>query len=131
MIVVDTNALVSFALQEEVGVRLRQRDPDWAVPVIAMSELRNVLTRFVRHGRMPLDEAKSWVEFVALALGDRVHAVDGAAVLDVALECGLTAYDAEFVVCARALSVPLVTLDGAILRGAPDVAVSPDAFAQA
>ena len=131
MIVVDTNALVSFALQEEVGVRLRRREPEWAVPCIAMSELRNVLTRFVRQGTMPLDEAKSWVEFVALALGDRVHAVDGAAVLDAALECGLTAYDAEFVVCARALGVPLVTLDGAILRGAPDVAVSPEAFARA
>ena len=130
MIVVDTNILVSFTLQEDVGVRLRRRDPEWTVPGIATSELRNVLTRFVRQCIMPLDEAKGWVEFVALALGDRVHAVDGEAVLDAALECGLTAYDAEFVVCARALGVPLVTLDSAILRGAPDVAVSPEAFAQ-
>ena len=130
MIVVDTNILVSFTLQEDIGVRLRRRDPEWAVPVLAMSELRNVLTRFVRQRIMPLGEAKRWVEFVALALGDRIHAVDGEAVLDAALECGLTAYDAEFVVCARALGVPLVTLDAAIQRGAPDVAVSPDAFVE-
>ena len=45
MIVVDTNIFVSFTLQEEVGVRLRQRDPEWVVPVLATSELRNVLTR--------------------------------------------------------------------------------------
>ena len=103
MIVVDTNVLVSFTLQEDVAVQIRRRDPEWAVPVLAMSELRNVLTRFVRQRIMPLDEAKRWVEFVALALGDRVRAVDGEAVLEAALECGGAAYDAEFVVCARVL----------------------------
>ena len=32
------------------------------------------------------------------------------------MECGLTAYDAEFVALARALGVTLVTMDAAILR---------------
>ena len=44
--------------------------------------------------------------------------------IDVALECGLTAYDAEFVALARVLGVPLATLDNAVLQGAADVAVS-------
>ena len=44
-------------------------------------------------------------------------------VLDVALECGLSAYDAELVALARTLEVTLVTLDASILRGAKDVAV--------
>ena len=45
-------------------------------------------------------------------------------VIETALECGLTAYDAEFVVLARTLGVPLATSDREILEGAPDVALS-------
>ena len=131
MIVVDTNVLASFAMDGEPGLRVHERDPEWAAPFIAISELRNTLLGFIRRDGTPLNEALEANGDAIAALGDRVHAVDGAAVLDAALECGLTAYDAEFVVCARALGVPLVTLDGAILRGAPDVAVSPDAFARA
>ena len=47
------------------------------------------------------------------------------------MECDLTAYDAEFVALARTLRVPLVTLDGGILEGAPDIAVRPRAFLDA
>ena len=43
--------------------------------------------------------------------------------LEVALECDLSACDGEFVLLARTLGVPLVTLDGGILEGAGDVAL--------
>ena len=43
--------------------------------------------------------------------------------LDIALESGLSTYDAEFVALARTLRVPLFTLDGKVLRKASDVAV--------
>ena len=49
----------------------------------------------------------------ALVLGGRIAGVAGNQVIDVALECGLTACDAEFVALARALGVPLATLDNA------------------
>ena len=129
MIVVDTNILASFVLREEVGARIRRRDPEWAAPVIAVSEIRNVLMGFVRRGKANLEQAKRMNDAALRALGGRIHAVDGEAVLDAAFACGLTAYDAEFVVCVRALAAPLVTLDAAMLRGAPDVAVAPAAFA--
>ena len=60
----------------------------------------------------------------AVVLGDRIVSVSAHQVIDIALECGLTAYDAEFVALARALGVPLATLDNAVLQGAADVAVA-------
>lgn len=130
MIVVDTNILASFAMDGEDGARVHRQDSEWSAPTIAVSELRNTLLGFIRRDATPLNEALAANADALSALGDRIHSLDGAAVLETALECGLTAYDAEFVALARTLGVRLVTLDKAILRGAPDVAVSPSAFAQ-
>lgn len=126
MIVVDTNVMVHFLLGEEWGPeadQLNERDPAWAAPVILISEFHNVLLGYVRRGDMGPDQAKSIIYDASTVLADRVIAVSSPRVIDVALECGLTAFDAEFVALARTLGVPLVTLDGAILRSAPDVAV--------
>lgn len=94
-----------------------------------MSELRNVFVGFVRRNEMTSDEAKTLGYRAEAVLEDRVSRVPGAAVIDAALECGLAAYDAEFVALARGLGVGLVTMDAAILRGAPDVAMPLEAFA--
>ena len=127
MIVVDTNVMTHLLMGGEGSADaalLFEQDPEWAAPVILMSELRNVLLGFVRQGALVSDQAKAMSDDAAEILGDRTATVAGDQVFDVALECGLTAYDAEFVVMARTLGVRLVTLDGAILRGAADVAVS-------
>lgn len=89
-----------------------------------MGELRNVLLGFVRRGAITPNQAKAMCDDDAAVLGNRVARTADAQVIDLALDCGLTAYDAEFVAFTRALGVPLVTLDSAILRGAPDIAVS-------
>lgn len=125
MIVVDTNVMVSLVVGGPGGAeaaRLYGRDNEWAAPPILISELRNVLIGSVRRGAMPRHEAVSMVDHASLVLGDRVFDVSHSDVLDVALNCGLTAYDAEFVVVARRLGVSLATADRAILRNAPDVA---------
>ena len=127
MIVVDTNVMIHLLLGGEhspaADLLLRQ-DPEWAAPVILMSELRNVLLGYVRRGSLLPDQAKAMTDDATEILGDRLTTVSGDQVLDIALECNLTAYDAEFVVLARTLGVSLATLDSAILRGAPDVAVT-------
>ena len=127
MIVVDTNVMTHLLVGGEDGADaalLFERDPEWAAPVILMSELRNVLLGLVRRGTLASDQAKAMSHDAAAIVGDRTATVTSAEVFDVALECGLTAYDPEFVVLARALGVPLATLDSAILEGATDVAVS-------
>jgi len=125
MIVVDTNVMVALVVGGPGGAeaaRLYHRDNDWAAPPILISELRNVLIGFVRRGAMPRHEAVSMVDHASLVLGDRVFGASHSDVLEVALNCGLTAYDAEFVVVARRLGVSLATADREILRNAPDVA---------
>ena len=127
MIVVDTNVMVHLLLGGEHGENatlLFERDPEWAAPVILTSELRNVLLGCVRRGDLTADQAKAMCDDAAEVLRGRTATVASGQVLDVALECGLSAYDAEFVALARTLQVPLLTLDGRILREAGDVAVS-------
>ncbi len=126
MIVVDTNVMVRLVAGGEGGAeaaRLFQRDRAWAVPGILLSELRNVLVGFVRRGVMSPAQAVAMSDDAAVVLEDRVVNLSSAQVIDAALACGLSAYDAEFVALARMLGVPLATADQAILRSAPDVAV--------
>lgn len=127
MIVADTNVVVQFVVGDHGGADaalLYAEDPEWAAPIILMSELRNVLLGFVRRGILGRDHVTSMCADAARALGDRVDNVPHGRVIDTALECGLTGYDAEFVVLARALGVHLATSDREILAGAPDVAIS-------
>ena len=60
---------------------------------------------------MTPEQAKALSDDASLILGDRIASASGPLVIDTALESGLTAYDAEFVALARALDVPLATLD--------------------
>lgn len=134
MIVVDTNVMVHLIAEGSEGASataIFERDGEWAAPRILMSEFRNTVLGMLRRGSITSDDAKVMSERAAGTLGERIMPVDSAQVLDAAIECRLTAYDAEFVALARTLGVPLVTLDGGILEGAPDVAVRPRAFLDA
>ena len=127
MIVVDTNVMVRLIMGGEGGADaalLFERETEWAAPSILMSELCNVLVGFVRRGAVTPEQAKAMTDDAAVVLGDRIASVPGHQAIDIALECGLTTYDAEFVALARALGVSLATLDNAVLHGAADVAVS-------
>ena len=133
MIVVDTNVMVQLLRTDEDDTpaeRLLEQDSDWSAPAILVSELRNVLVGFVRRGAVTERQAIEMAEEASAILGDRITNPPGSETIGAALECGLSAYDAEFVVLARMLEVPLATLDTAILRGAPDVAVSAPVLAQ-
>ena len=106
------------------AARLLQRDPAWAAPGILLSELRNVLVGYVRRDVLTPAQVATMCADAEDVLADRVVAVPSGEVLHAALAGGLSAYDAEFVVVARRLGVPLVTLDREILRGAADVATA-------
>jgi predicted nucleic acid-binding protein len=127
MIVVDTNVMVYLLTGSgpgEEAARLLAGDPEWAAPPILLSELRNVMVGLVRRGRIEVIDAAAICNDAETILGERIASVPSEPVLETARSAGLSAYDAEFVVLARSLGVPLVTADGAILTGAPDVGVA-------
>ncbi len=132
MIVVDTNVVVALVVggpYEAAADRLYERDSEWTAPPILKSELRNVLIGYVRRGDISREQAVALFDEASHVLGDRVIDAPHSDVIEVALNCGLTAYDAEFVVVARLLGVSLATADRAILRSAPDVAAPLSTFA--
>ena len=126
MIVVDTNVMVyllSGSPRGKDAARLLAHDPEWAAPPILLSELRNVMVGLLRRGQIQEVDALDICEDAEAVLGDRAASVPASPVLDTAVRGNLSAYDAEFVVLARQLGIPLVTADQAILDGAPDVAI--------
>lgn len=61
-------------------------------------------------------------------LGDRDYEVSSEMVLALTKSHPISAYDAEYVSLAKALSVPLVTTDGEILKEFGGIAISPEDF---
>lgn len=126
MIVVDTNVMVYLLTGIGPGdeaARLLTSDPEWTAPPILISELRNVMAGLLRRRRISIEDALDICEDAQAVLGDRVASVPSEPVLETSVQGNMSAYDAEFVVLARHLGVPLVTADRAILEGAPDVAL--------
>ena len=126
MIVVDTNVMVYLLTgsgQGEEAALLLAHDPEWAAPPILLSEIRNVVAGLLRRGQIAEQDAVDICEDAEAVLGDRVASVPASPALESAIRGDMSAYDAEFVVLARRLGVPLVTADQAILDGAPDAAV--------
>ncbi len=62
------------------------------------------------------------------ALKGREHLVPDRAVLELAAETRLSAYDCEFVALAQSLSVPLVTEYRAVLKAFPDRCLTMEAY---
>lgn len=131
MIVVDTNVIHYCWVRgqhTEVAQAVRRQDPDWHVPNLWRSELRNVLTTYLRRKLMSREQIVRILDEANQALAGSEHIIADELVLDVVAGSTLTAYDAEFVALASALSVPLVTADKAVLKAFPDRALTMQAF---
>lgn len=131
MIVVDSNVIAYCWLNgphTAVAQRVRAVDPDWHVPVLWRSEMRSILTGYLRDGSLSHAQVSQVMETVEAALGKSEHLIHSRSVFDLAQKSRLSAYDCEFVVLATALSVPLVTADKAVLNAFPDRAQTMDAY---
>ena len=73
MIVVDTNVIHYCWVRgqhTEVAQAVRRRDPDWHAPILWRSELRNVLTAYLRRELMSREQVVGILDAADQALDD-------------------------------------------------------------
>jgi predicted nucleic acid-binding protein len=131
MIVVDTNVIGYLFLDTNRKAQIDlvlQSDPEWVAPLFWRSEMRNVLTSYLRHKILTLEESLSIMEAATELLHNGEYDVPSARVLTLAHVSGCSAYDCEFVVLAQDLGVQLVTFDKQVLSSFPETAVSPEGY---
>ena len=132
MIVVDSNVVAYFWINgplTETAQQVRAKDPEWHVPLLWRSELRSILTGYLRDGTLDAGQIAQVMAAAEATFADREHLVSSEKVFAIVGQSKLSAYDAEFVALAEVLAVPLVTADRIVLRAFPDRALTMEAFA--
>ena len=131
MIVADSNLIAYLHLpgpKAEAADAVLLKDSEWWVPPLWKSEFRSILFAYMRTRGMDGSTAEAhWVQALD-HLSFTQKEPDPASVLAKASQSNLSAYDAEFVVLAEELGVPLVTYDAQILRAFPKLALSPEDY---
>lgn len=131
MIVADCN-LIAYLLLEGPRTRMAEavflRDPEWAAPLLWRSVLRNVLATQMRVNHLQLAEALLKMTEAETVIGSLQFPVSSDEVLEECARSGVSAYDAEYLVVARKLQIPLLTHDQRLLSAGTRVAWTPEAF---
>lgn len=127
MIVVDTNVIAYLYLpgvHTAKAEALLGEDPDWAAPLLWRSEFRNILAGYLRRGMITLQAARDLQREAESLMSGNEYEVDSARVLELVHGSDCSAYDCEFVALAMTLGVPLVSMDGKLLKAFPGHAVA-------
>lgn len=133
MIVVDTNIIAYLLIAGDdtpFAERVFVFDPEWAAPLLWRSEMRNVLSLYLRRSEMTTADAKRVMQRAELLVAENEYSVDSGRILELANASGCTAYDCEFIALAERLGVPLVTSDKKLLAAFPDIALPMSAFTE-
>lgn len=131
MIVADTNMLAYLLIPSDSSDDAEDvlvKDRAWVAPVLWRSELRSVLHNYVQRGDVTIARALELFAYAEEVLDGRELQVETDAVLQLAAHGRASTYDCEFVAVAKALGVPLVTADRALIKAFPECAISPRAF---
>jgi predicted nucleic acid-binding protein len=126
MIVVDSNVVAYLYLPGEFTANaeaLLEREPDWAVPLLWRSELRNILAQYMRKKLVDFNQAFRIQREARALLADHEYDVESFDVLTLARDSGCPTCDCEFVALARRLGVKLVTMDTRLRSAFPAVTV--------
>lgn len=111
-IVADTNIFLTVSLNEPEQARIVSLTMNASIiaPEILPYEIGNALSAMVKRKKLTRAEALE-VERVTNLIPLRLVSVDIHEALKIAAEQNIYAYDAYFLQCAKAHSLPLLTLD--------------------
>jgi predicted nucleic acid-binding protein len=126
VIVVDTNVLAYLFIQglhTPSAEALLVKEPQWVAPILWRSEFRNILAGYIRRGDISFDVAYKILREAESLLTGNEYEPDSLQVLELVRDSECTAYDCEFLAVAMALNAKLVTMDNALLKAFPKVAV--------
>jgi predicted nucleic acid-binding protein len=133
VIVVDSNVIAYCWVNgplTALAQSVRVKDSDWHVPILWRSEMRSILTGYLRDGSLNGSQVGRVMDAAESALAGSEHLVASAAIFDIAAKSRLSAYDCEFVALASLLGVSLVTADKAVLKAFPQQTLSMQAFVE-
>ncbi len=111
-IISDTNIFLAVALDEPEKGRIIQltSELDAIAPEILPYEIGNALSAMIKRKQITHDEALS-AQRTASLIPVRLISIDIKQALKLAIKFNIYAYDAYFLQCAKAMSIPLITLD--------------------
>jgi predicted nucleic acid-binding protein len=114
---VDASVIAAIAFGEPEAERAASLigDAELVAPTLLRFEVTNIAWKKVRRYPNQAGLIAAGLR-VALELDVRYLEVDHEAVLDLAVEKGVTAYDAAYLWLSRALKAPLFTFDGRLAR---------------
>ena len=131
MLVIDASALAALLMPEDGGEEVEKAVKETervSTLDLATYEVGNAVWRRVRRGELSMEEGNGVVSTLLSLLETfevfsyREVAADA---FRLAVDAGITAYDAAYVVLAKKLDARLITLDGELLRKFPDVTYAP------
>jgi predicted nucleic acid-binding protein len=122
MIVVNINIIsYRFICGEfsEQAEKVLIKDSQWAAPLLWRSDLRNVLTQYIRKEILTLEETVEIMENASALLENNEYDIASRQALELASKSSLSAYNCEFVDLAKDLNIKLVTADKRITEMFP------------
>ncbi|GAB6044219.1 type II toxin-antitoxin system VapC family toxin [Endothiovibrio diazotrophicus] len=127
MIVIDVNVVIYLLTDtphRALAVRLYERDDEWRLPSLWRHEMINVLGTLTRNEVLDLGAATQlWRNALDLfAAGELQPDMEQA--LSLAVDRGISVYDAQYVTLAMALDTRLVSEDRKLRQRLPERVVS-------
>lgn len=121
MIVADANLIIYLYVAgplAAMGKAAWAKDPDWRTAPLWRCELTSAVLKMIRAGVLDEQDAHEAMNNASSEITPREVHASQQRVLRLALQYGISAYDAQYVALAEMLGVPCVTAGAALARKA-------------